>query len=261
MTRRTGHRFAVVCALTASLVLSGPDLPVRADPDALGCRQSMSTLTAMRSGLTFPPQFGEPNPTKSGGEFDPNRYFQAFPHLSLRDSYTLDFVYHQDGMGGYPILYARSANQAPYADEAAYRAAGPHPDYLTFVIPQDSPEGYFEYAAFAMMANQFYLDWHANYNDWRVVCDGDGIQQVLDSLSDGGFPGQPMTAQQQRDARDIQSPSPAVAMTDQAATVTMLVFTKWGGFYRRTLTIGRRDHVIQDEQNRPLVDYDCGITF
>ena len=41
----------------------------------------------------------------------------------------------------------------------------------------------------------------------------------------------------------------------------MLVFTKWGGFYRRTLTIGRRDHVIQDEQNRPLVDYDCGITF
>lgn len=102
MTRRTGHRFAVVCALTASLVLSGPDLPVRADPDALGCRQSMSTLTAMRSGLTFPPQFGEPNPTKSGGEFDPNRYFQAFPHLSLRDSYTLDFVYHQDGMGATP---------------------------------------------------------------------------------------------------------------------------------------------------------------
>lgn len=41
----------------------------------------------------------------------------------------------------------------------------------------------------------------------------------------------------------------------------MLVFTKWGGFYRRTLVIDRRDHSIIDEQNTPLVEYHCGIAF
>jgi hypothetical protein len=43
--------------------------------------------------------------------------------------------------------------------------------------------------------------------------------------------------------------------------VTMLVFTKWGGFYRRTLTINRADHSIVDEQDQPLVEYDCGVAF
>jgi hypothetical protein len=40
----------------------------------------------------------------------------------------------------------------------------------------------------------------------------------------------------------------------------MLVFTKWGGFDRRTLVIDRRDP-FTDEQNTPLVEYDCGMAF
>jgi hypothetical protein len=50
------------------------------------------------------------------------------------------------------------------------------PNYLSFVVPQDSPEGYFEYAAFAVLASQFYLDWHANYNDWQVLCNKDDVE-------------------------------------------------------------------------------------
>lgn len=255
------HRPLVVIALSVAIAAGGSALPAQAESQDLGCRQSLAALTAMRSDLRFPPYFSEPNPAKRGGEFDPNRYFRAFPHLRMKDQFTLDYVYHQDGMGGYPLLYARPVNQPPYPDEAAYRAAGDHPNYLDFVIPQDNPEGYFELAIFAMMANQFYLDWHANYNDWRVVCDRDGIEAVLESISDGNPPGRPMTAEQQREARAIERPAPTVALTDETATVTMLAFTKWGGFYRRTVMIDRRDHSIRDDQNRPLVDYDCGIAF
>jgi hypothetical protein len=88
----------------------------------------------------------------------------------MQAGYDLDYVYHQDGMGGYPLLYARPADQEPYTTEADYlAAAADQQEYLAFVLPQDNPEGYFEYAAFAMVANQFYLDWHANYND-AVLC-------------------------------------------------------------------------------------------
>ena len=174
----------------------------------------------------------------------------------------LDFVYHQDGMGGYPILYAHPVDQPPYATENEYSAAGSdQPDYLTFVVPQDSPEGYFEYAAFAMLANQFYLDWHANYNDWRVLCDMEAVDDTIRSFTGDGSIGISMTARQQRQARSIDNPQPTVDLSAETATIKMLVFTKWGGFYRRTLTIRRADHSILDTQDEPLVEYDCGIMF
>ncbi|MCB1288336.1 MAG: hypothetical protein KDB47_11690 [Mycobacterium sp.] len=238
-----------------------PDPPARAGPTDLGCRQSMAVLADLRDGLSIPPYFSHENPVKRGGEFDPNRYFEAFPTLSMRSGYTLDWVYRQDGIGGYPILYARPVSQRPYADEKDYRAAGEHPNYLQFVEVQDSPRGFFDYAVLAMTANQFYQDWHARYNDWQVVCDGPGIEAIIDALTTGNPSARPMTAAQQRAARAIADPSPTVTLDDRTATVSMLVFTKWGGFYRRTLTIDRNTHSILDEQDRPLVDYDCGIAF
>jgi len=255
------YRLLVAVAVSAVISAYGSDFVAHSEPSDLGCQKTISALTEMRSNLTFPPYFSERNPQKRGGEFDPNRYFQAFTHLKMRDGFTLDYVYHQDGMGGYPLLYARPVNQAPYADEAAYRAAGEHPNYLEFVVPQDTAEGYFEYAALAMMANQFYLDWHAHYNDWAVVCGIDDIEQIIQSIANGASVGRPMSPRQQQESRAIEDPAPAVALNDETATVTTLVFTKWGGFYRRTLMIDRQDYSIRDEQDLPLVEYDCGIAF
>lgn len=227
----------------------------------MGCATLMSAVDALRADLAFPPYFSEANPTKRGGEFDPNRYFEAFGALRMRPGYTLDYVYHQDGMGGYPLLYARPVGQPPYPDEAAYRAAGDHPNYLSFVEPQDTPQGYFDFAAFATMANQFYLDWHANYNDWQIVCGPADIDAIIASLGTAGTPGRPMTAEEKKSARAIPDVPPTVQLGADTATVTMVAFTKWGGFVRRTLTITRSGHSIIDDQDRPLAGYDCGVAF
>lgn len=254
-------RLLAAIVIGAMFAAGGPGVPAAAQPDDLGCGSSMATLTDLRDNLAFPPYFSTGDPAKRGGEFDPNRYFEAFPALSMRSGYALDWVYHQDGMGGYPVLYARPLSQPSYVNESEYRAAGGHPDYLRFIAPQDSPQGYFNYAALAMTANQFYLDWHANYNDWRILCDSRDVEEVIGSLQTGTAPVRPMTSQQQQAARSIQNPEPSVVLGDDTATVSMLVFTKWGGFYRRTLTIARADHAILDEQDRPLVEYDCGMAF
>jgi hypothetical protein len=257
------NRFFVIVTLIAATLACQTVIPNRTRPDAsdLGCHQTIAAVNALRGDLKFPQYFGQENPAKQGGEFDPNRYFEAFSHLRMQDGFVLDYVYHQDGMGGYPLLYARPVDQAPYVNEAEFAAAPDQPDYLTFVRPQDSPEGYFEYAAFAMLANQFYLDWHANYNDWQVLCGQDDVEAIVQSLDSKGAFGIPLTAKQKRQARAIEDPQPSVELTDETAIVKMLVFTKWGGFYRRTLTIRRADHSFVDEQDEPLVEYDCGIMF
>lgn len=252
------YRAVAIAVLAAVTALPGI-VTAHAQPTDLGCHQVTAALNELHGNLSFPPNFSDPNPTKLGGEFDVNRTFDAFPHLKIAQGYTLDYVYHQDRMGGYPVLYARPVDQRPFANESEYQAAPDRPDYLSFITPQDSPEGYLEYAILAQSANQFYLDWHANYNDWQVVCSGDGIEGVIRSLQDR--PGRPMTEAQKQAARAIVDPEPSVAIDDTTATVTMVVFTKWGGFYRRTLTINRSDHAIVDERDQPLVEYDCGIAF
>ena len=255
--------FAFV-ALIAAMLACQAVFPTRPPAGAsdLGCREAITVVNELHSNLTWPQYFSEENPAKQGGEFDPNRYFEAFTHLRMREGYVLDYVYHQDGMGGFPMLYARPVDKVPYATEADYlAAAADQPDYLSFVQPQDSPEGYFEYAAFATLANQFYLDWHANYNDWQVLCGKDDLEKIIQGFSGQDTFGIPMTATQKRQARAITNPQPSVELTSETAIVKMLVFTKWGGFYRRFVTISRADHSILSEQDESLVEYDCGIAF
>ncbi len=252
---------ATVVALAAAMAGCHNAPPAHTQASDLGCAETIAAVDQMRRGLALPPYFSKKDAVKQGGEFDAGRYFDAFTRLKMRDGFVLDYVYHQDGMGGYPLLYARPAGQAPYVNETEYDAVPNRPDYLTFVEPEDSAEGYFEYAAFAATARQFYLDWHANYNDWRVVCGTDGVEEIIRELGGEDPLGKPMTAEQQEAARTISDPLPSVTMTDDTATVSMLVFTKWGGFYRRVLTIDRANHAIRDQRDEPLVEYDCGVAF
>lgn len=255
------NRVLAIVPVAAVLLACHHDLPGQNRARDLGCHQITAAIAEMQGGLSFPPYLSAENPTKRGAEFDPNRYFETLTHLKIEDHFTLDYVYRHDDMSGYPLLYARPIDQAPYADAGEYAAAPERPDYLASVAPQDSPAGYFEYAVFAMSANQFYQYGHARYNDWRVLCGAGDVEHVIRSFAGDSSPGPPMTAAQKQQALAIPDPQPAVVLDDETATVRMLVFTKWGGFYRRTLTISRTDHSILDEQNEPLVEYDCGIAY
>jgi hypothetical protein len=254
---------SMVALIAATLACQAvlPNQPSADFPD-LGCRETIAGIDELQGNLEFPQHFWEENPAKQGGEFDPNRYFEVFTHLSMQDGYVLDYVYHQDGFGGFPVFYARPVDQPPYATEAEYQAASPDSShYLSFVLPQESPEGYFEYAALSTLAGQFYLDWHANYSDWQVLCGKADVDEIIQLFEGEDSFDAPMTATQKRQARAIKNPQPSVELTDETAIVTMLLFTKWGGFYLREFTINRADHSILDVQDTQLVEYECGVLF
>jgi hypothetical protein len=198
---------------------------------------------------------------KQGGEFDANEYFRVLTNISMQDGYVLDYVYHVDGLGAFPILYARPANQPAYVSANDLPADFERTDYHNHLAVEDVEQGYFEFAALNIMGGQFYLDWHANYNDTEIVCDSDAVDAIIADISDGNF-GIPFDSSQRRQARAMENVEPLVKLTDDSARVEIIIFTKWGGFYRWTYTISRSvPHTIVDVKSENLVEYDCGIAF
>jgi hypothetical protein len=198
---------------------------------------------------------------KRGDEFDANQYFEALPHLSMHAGTVLDYVYQNDDLGAYPLLYSRPADQAPYASAADIPDNTQLPDFREFVEVVDVEQGYFEYAALDIMADQFYLYWHANYNDDEIVCDRREVDEIITRVNAGDF-GAEMNVVQQARARAMKNIEPVVRLGENSATVQFTTFTKWGGFYRETYTIDRSfPHTIRDLQQQNLVRYDCGVAF
>ena len=198
---------------------------------------------------------------KQGGEFDVNDYFTTLTHLSMQEGYILDYVYQSDGLGAYPILYARPVDQPAYVSVTDLPAGYDWTEYRSHVMVAGAEQGFFEFAVMNIMAGQFYLYWHANYNDTEIVCDNDAANAIVENTNSQGF-GMEFDLLQQAQVRKLTDVEPVVRFTDDSAIVEMVVFTKWGGFHRWTYTISRSfPHQFLDVQTENLVPYDCGILF
>lgn len=198
---------------------------------------------------------------KSGDEFDVNQYFNVLSHISMREGYTLDYVYQIDSLGGYPLLYPRPVDQAPYDSTADIPESTGWPDFQEFLDVEDTEQGYFEFVVMDIMANQFYLFWHANYNDTQIVCNRQQLYDIVAQVSTGDF-GNAMDSDGQAKSRTLRNIMPVVQLTGDAAVVEVVTFTKWGGFYRQTYTISRETpHTITDIKQENLLPYDCGVMF
>lgn len=198
---------------------------------------------------------------KQGDEFDANAYFDALPNLSMREGYTLDYIYPVDSLGSFPSLLARPVEVPPYTSSADVPQNQNLENYWEFVEVEDVEQGYFEYAALLIMAEQFYLVWHANYNDTEIVCSRADVDAIVAERNTGDF-GMKFDLSQQAKIRAMKDIEPLVRLTENSAIVEIVTFTKWGGFYRLTYTIDRNSpHTIMDVQDENIVPYDCGIMF
>jgi hypothetical protein len=243
--------------LTLLLAACGPAPAGEAIP---GCRALLAGIANLRGGDEIPVYFEEENPVKQGGEFDVMQYFTVLDHLSMQPGYILDYVYHFDGMGGYPVLYIRPDGQPPYATEADLPAAGGITNYMDYIQADGTPEGWFQFIVLSMTARRFYLFWHANYNDQSIVCDKAAVMMTVNAMN--SMSGQPMPLKARIQARFLQNVEPRIQTGDETVVVQVTTFTQWGGFYRRTYTLQRVfPHTILDSQEENLIPYDCGIVF
>jgi hypothetical protein len=291
-------------------LLVAPPLVWTADgEESLGDRfvRTQDAMKALTRELRIPEHFKEKDAKKKVGEFDPGTFFSVLKHINMEPGYRLDYVYHFDGIGGYPVLYARKAEEPPYTTEteligavrvkarlgevekihaarrelfrsrelsdreAVAQAAGdldrrlseiPEREYwkwyLEHVQIDGTPDGYLEFMAFQMLAGRFCLYWHANRPDDRILTGPSSLGGVFDELKRFHLePPGDLRAEAER--LDF---APTVSMGDEEVRVSVVTFTKWGGFQRRTHTISARfPHKVVKEENRVLLSYECNMRF
>jgi hypothetical protein len=198
---------------------------------------------------------------KTGDEFDANKYFSVLNHVSLQEGYMLDYVYPVDFLGSSPMLYARPEDQPSYTSMEDIPENTELPDFRDHLVVDNTEQGYFEYVAMDIMAGQFYLVWHANYNDTQIVCNASEVNDIISTVNSSDF-GYKLDLAQQIKARTMNNIEPLVNLTDDSATVQVVIFTKWGGFYRLTYEISRSfPYTKIDVKEENLVPYDCGVMF
>lgn len=229
------------------------------------CRNAVTGIWELKADLEYPDHLMQPDSVKTEDDFDVSQYWMVLDHLSMRSGYVLDYVYQFDGMGGYPVLYARPADEAPYKTYPEYQAAmekTPEPDgaglYTDYIELDGTAESYIQLAVLQVMANQFYLFWHANYNDLTIICDTESLETLVSQPDDFG---NDLPRDVQRAARALD-PEPALETGRDAVKVRFTAFTKWGGFVRVGYMISRDfPHRPEALGGEALVPYDCGVMF
>lgn len=227
---------------------------------------------------------------RTSRDYDPNTCFDVLQHISMKDGYVLDYVYcYTQGFGGHPCLYAKRQYKEPdldtYQEYEEWRKASMRSLMRSLLTPEnanwiedcievlatdgilpafldvdDTPDSFFQLSVFNRMAHQFYLSWHANYDDVSILTSKKEVGAMVRSITSGKF-GQRFTDDQISAILSIP-PQPSVVLNETTASVIYCCFTKWGGFERLNETI-RRDppHLIINRKALDSVEYDCGVDF
>lgn len=250
--------FLLLASFTSSLACQFL-MPSRAGTAISDCAQIVSGMGELQS-VEIPEHLSNTG-IKRGDEFDVIQYFDVLTHISMQEGYILDYVYQNDSLGGYPLVYAHPVDQPRYVSAADLPENTQLPDYHEHLQVEDVEQGYFESVVLDIMARQFYLFWHANYNDTQIVCNRQQVNDIVAQISSGDF-GYAMDLPAQTKARTLRNIEPVVRLTGDVARVEFITFTKWGGFYRETYTISRGfPHTIMDIKQENVVPYDCGVAF
>ena len=100
-----------------------------------------------------------------------NRFLQVFDKIKLKKGFTLDYTYRAGGLGGEPLIYTRKKEVPRLSTHEyieKYRRIDTHP-YFNEITIEINPESFFQIDVFSQIVNQFYLSWHANYNDHQFI--------------------------------------------------------------------------------------------
>jgi len=228
----------------------------------------VAEFEALIDSQEFPDHLMTEDAEKAEGDFDVSLYFTVLDQLSMGRGRVLDYVYDYAEIGGAPVLYARKATATPYRNYSEYLAADAAAEptkredyYLQYVATDRSPEGFFQLALLLVQGEQFYQFWHANYNDDRIVSDLEDARKSAVDLT--GWIGEDESTVEALLAEVAEIDlTPVVSMNGDLVKVEVVVFTKWGGFIRKSIAMEREfPHLVLWEKFEVLAPYDCGIMF
>jgi hypothetical protein len=127
------------------------------------------------------------------------------------------------------------------------------------IVIDGTEEGFFEYIVLQVLGGQFYLWWHANYNDTRIICDPNEIDDIVQEMGNWISGELPLDIVENARGLDYR---PVIELKKDTVDVSIMIFTKWGGFKRLTFTVNREyPHTIVNVQGEVILEYECGVMF
>ncbi len=229
----------------------------------------VDAIKALTRNKVIPESYLNNNTAQEEAIFDPNQLLQPLGNLQLKKGYRLDFVYYYDGGQGMPYLYARQENAKALKTYQAYLdalAACNQADsiilcnHMDAILTDGTEASFFQWVLLHTMGEQFYLYWHANYNDQEIIASSVALARIVEIYGNVQH-GSSLTEQQKRQALTI-NPAPLISIQEGAVSVRVVTFTKWGGFFETiyTLSLDAPHRFIKIETNN-LVPYDIDIVF
>ena len=194
---------------------------------------------------------------KTGDELNPNDYFKILNNLSMAKGFILDYYLRLGRGNSSPDLYSRSIEAVPLV-EFAYWIDGQqtlkpndsyYSDFNVKVIPDGTPESYFQKAVLSILGEQFYLRWHGCYNDSEIICNKERLQSKQPYLKD------------QADNIMKIDPTPMIKFEGDKAEVWLLTFTEWAGLVRCKYVFNKNDPSLSNISKELLIPYNSGICF
>ena len=187
--------------------------------------------------------------------FDANQYFTALRAVHPDDGLVLDWVYWKRGIGGFPVLYVRQTEAAPFVNFEKYAAqttnapletTSPQSDvdqrlrfgYLEKLQVEDSPEGFFQLIVLRLLGDRFYLFWHEFYNEVVLVCSKQGWEILLQNEKQRGEPYTPPPPEFIAAAEKLDF-TPHIQIRDEQVEVNVMTYSPFGGLNLHSFAISR----------------------
>lgn len=253
---------AAAVALSLSILACGPITSLispRESPTATSVPSWESIISAMASLQSgeVPDHLLTEDAIKTGDEFDVNDYFTVLTHLSMEPGYVLDYVYCYDSIGGGPAVYARPVDTPPIPTCSEFRQSPPD-TYLNHVQIDGTEEGFFEFVLLGIKGEQFYLWWHAGYQDTGMIVDRATLESALSGTE--SFCGE-LPANMRREAQRLNL-DPVIEMEGDSVSVQFIAFSKFGGFTQESYSINKDfPHEIHGGTTEVLIPYRCPVVF
>ena len=248
------------------ILLAAVGAATAAEPPAFDAQRIADDFEAALPADDFPQQKLPMEGALPADRFDVNRYFAVLDALKLAEGWTLDWVYCNRGIGGFPVLYARRSDAAPFPDHATYEAQATNAlpagaeareflryGYLEKIEVEDSPRGYFQLAVLRLLGDRFQLFWHEFYNEIHLVCSAAGWKERLKFERQRGEPYRAPPRDFVAAAKKLNF-APQVRLADDRAEVAVTTYSPFGGLTRHEFAFARTaPHRLLKQEATPLV--------
>ena len=108
------HKARILSILVCLFIVIATTSCLKHERSAVPWQSIVDSFAFLTENLSPPWELKRREDTEEINKFRINKYFYVLNHLRMEPGYILDYVYLMDGVGGFPIIYARKIEEPAF---------------------------------------------------------------------------------------------------------------------------------------------------